>query len=268
MLTPRLVVSMLGCALALSLAACSQQTTASLYRVHDDPALRAHTQATAQTTSKDPTVGQLWSSFQTSLAAAKSMRIAGTLHIDKKAATVDLSGTCDGSNGRSTITMDNQNLEVTTVSGTYYVKANGAYWRAHGMAPAQIIEIGSRYLATTDAAMGQFNVSSILGSLKTTEPITDGMGVIAEKSSLTRGTCLPLLGEDEGRTDDDLGHRHRLHAAQTEVRISRRYGRADVLRVELPGQLSVAASRADPQDLTVWGCRRRLVTRSRRAPAG
>jgi len=185
MLTPRLAVSMFGCALALSLAACSQQTTASLYRVHDDPALRAHTQATAQTTSKDPTVGQLWSSFQTSLAAAKSMRIAGTLHIDKKAATVDLSGTCDGSNGRSTITMDNQNLEVTTVSGTYYVKANGAYWRAHGMAPAQIIEIGSRYLATTDAAMGQFNVSSILGSLKTTEPITDGMGVIAEKSSLT-----------------------------------------------------------------------------------
>ena len=185
MLTPRLVVSMLGCALALSLAACSQQTTASLYRVHDDPALRAHTQATAQTTSKDPTVGQLWSSFQTSLAAAKSMRIAVTLHIDKKAATVDLSGTCDGSNGRSTITMDNQNLEVTTVSGTYYVKANGAYWRAHGMAPAQIIEIGSRYLATTDATMGQFSVSSILGSLKTTEPITDGMGVIAEKSSLT-----------------------------------------------------------------------------------
>ena len=185
MLTPRLVVSMLGCALALSLAACSQQTTASVYRVHDDPALRAHTQATAQTTSKDPTVGQLWSSFQTSLAAAKSMRIAGTLHIDKKAATVDLSGTCDGSNGRSAITMDNQNLEVTTVSGTYYVKANGAYWRAHGMAPAQIIEIGSRYLATTDATMGQFNVSSILGSLKTTEPITDGMGVIAEKSSLT-----------------------------------------------------------------------------------
>ena len=187
MLTPRLAVSMLGCALALSLAACSQQTTASLYRVHDDPALRAHTQATAQTTSKDPTVGQLWNSFQTSLAAAKSMRIAGTLHIDKKAATVDLSGTCDGSNGRSTITMDNQNFEVTTVSGTYYVKANGAYWRAHGMAPAQIIEIGSRYLATTDATMGQFNVSSILGSLKTTEPITDGMGVIAEKSSLTGG---------------------------------------------------------------------------------
>ena len=185
MRTPRLVVSMLGCALALSLAACSQQTTASLYRVHDDPALRAHTQATAQTTSKDPTVGQLWGSFQTSLASAKSMRIAGTMQVDKKPATVEMSGTCDGSNGRSTITLGDQNLEVTTVSGTYYVKANGAYWRAHGMAPAQIIELGSRYLATTDPSLGQFNVSSILGSLKTTEPITDGMGVIAEKSSLT-----------------------------------------------------------------------------------
>jgi hypothetical protein len=38
--------------------------------------------------------------------------------------------------------------------------------------------------------------------------------------------------------------------------------------VELPGQLSGAASRADPQDLTASGCRRRPVTRSRRAPAG
>ena len=200
MLTPRLVVSMLGCALALSLAACSQQTTASLYRVHDDPALRAHTQATAQATSKDPTVGQLWSSFQTSLAAAKSMRIAGTLHIDKKAATVDLSGTCDGSNGRYTITMDNQSLEVTSVSGTYYVKANAAFWKASGMTPAQINQIGSRYLATTDATMGQFNVSSIVGSLKTTQPITEGMGVIAEKSSLTgRPVYLFSVSTKDGR---------------------------------------------------------------------
>ncbi len=200
MRTPRFVVSMLGCALALSLAACSQQTTASLYRVHDDPALRAHTQATAQTTSKDPTVGQLWSSFQTSLASAKSMRIAGTMHIDKKLATVDLSGTCDGSSGRSTITMDNQSLEVTTVSGTYYVKANAAFWKASGMTPAQINQIGSRYLATTDATMGQFNVSSIVGSLKTTQPITDGMGVIAEKSSLTgRPVYLFSVSTKDGR---------------------------------------------------------------------
>jgi len=198
MRTPRLVVSVL--ALALSLAACSQQTTASMFRVHDDPASRAHTQATAQTTSKDPTVGQLWGSFQTSLASAKSMRVAGTMHIDKKLATVDLSGTCDGSSGRSTITMDNQSLEVTTVSGTYYVKANAAFWKASGMTPAQINQIGSRYLATTDATMGQFNVSSIVGSLKTTQPITEGMGVIAEKSSLTgRPVYLFSVSTKDGR---------------------------------------------------------------------
>jgi len=46
MRTPRLVVSMLGCALALSLAACGQQQTAALYHVHDDAALRAHVQDT------------------------------------------------------------------------------------------------------------------------------------------------------------------------------------------------------------------------------
>ena len=200
MRTPRLVVSMLGCALALSLAACGQQQTAALYHVHDDAALRAHVQRTTQANPKDPTIGQLWSSFQTSLAAAKTMRIVGTLHVDKKAATVDLSGTCDGTIGRSTITMDNESLEVTTVSGTYYVKANSAFWKAAGMTQAQIIEIGSRYLATTDATMGQFTVSAIVGSLKTTQPITDGMGVIAEKSSLNgRPVYLFSVSTKDGR---------------------------------------------------------------------
>ncbi len=200
MRTPRLVVSMLGCALALSLAGCSQQTTASLYRVHDDPALRAHTHATAQTVSKDPRVTQLWGSFQTSLAATRTMRVVGTMHVDKKAATVDLSGTCDGTSGRSTITMDNENIEVTTVAGTYYVKANAAYWQGIGLTSAQITQIGSRYLATTDASMGQFNVGAIVGSLKTTEAVTDGMGVIAEKTTLTgRPVYLFSVSTTDGR---------------------------------------------------------------------
>ena len=200
MRVPRLVVSMLGCALALSLSACGYQQTAVFYRMHDDPVLRAHVQGTAKGAVSDPTIGQLWSSFQSSLGTAKTMRITGTLVVDKKSTTVDLSGTCDGSNGRATATMDNESVEVTAVSGTYYVKANAAYWRAVGMPQATIVAIGTRYVATKDASLGTSSVGAVVGSLKTSQAVTDGMGVIAEKTTLTgRPVYLFSVSTNEGR---------------------------------------------------------------------
>lgn len=199
MRAPRLVASTLGCALALSLSACGYQQTAVFYRMHDDPALRVHVQGTARAVS-DPTVDQLWSSFQSSLASAKTMHISGTVVLDKKTATVDLSGTCDGSNGRSTTTTDNETVEVTAVAGTYYVKANTAYWRAVGMPQATINTIGTRYLATTDASLGASSVGGVVGSLKTIQAVGVGMGVIAEKTTLIgRPVYLFSISTTEGR---------------------------------------------------------------------
>lgn len=184
MRTPRLAAAMLGCVVALSLAACGQAQPASLYRAHDDPALRAHVQTSTRGVPVEPTTGQLWSSFQSSLASARTMHVSGTIHVEKQEATVDLSGACDNSNDKSTITLGLQSFEVTTVAGTYYIKANTAYWKARGLTQDQIGAIGSRYLATTDASMGQFNVSAIVSSMKTTQAVSDGMGVIAEKTTL------------------------------------------------------------------------------------
>jgi hypothetical protein len=184
MRTPRLVVSLLGCALALSLTACGYQQTAALTRTHDDPALRAHVQATAQVSIGDPTVGQLWSSFQASLASVKSVRIAGSVPFGTKTAVLDASGMRDNSSSRATVTVDNQALEITVVTGTAYVKANSAWWQASGASNATITAIGSRYVATTDPRMTGLSVGNILNSFKTNETITDGMGVIAEKTTL------------------------------------------------------------------------------------
>jgi hypothetical protein len=181
----RLVAAAIGCALTLSLGGCGYQQSASVFRAHDDPALRAHTVGTGQASEQDPTVGQLWNAFQTSLVSAKTMHITGTLHVDKRLAKVDMSGACDNSNGRSSITMDDENFEVTAVGGTYYIKANTAYWKAAGLPSNVIVTLGSRYLSTTDPTMGQFTVGSFVASLKTTEAISDGMGVIAEKTTLT-----------------------------------------------------------------------------------
>ena len=44
---PRFIASMICCVLALSLAGCGQQT-ATLFRAHDDAALRAHVQVKSQ----------------------------------------------------------------------------------------------------------------------------------------------------------------------------------------------------------------------------
>ena len=179
---------------------CAQQPRAILNRdAREDPSVLAQRRASAGS-SAEPTVGQLWSSFQVSLAAAKSMRITGVVQLSGKPATVDMSGMCDGSNGRSTVTMDNQSLEVTTVSGTYYVKANSAYWRARGLTPEVIIEIGTRYLASTDPSLGQFTVAGFIDSLKTERAITDGMGVIAERTNLNgRAAYLFSVSTAEGR---------------------------------------------------------------------
>ena len=184
MRTPRLVVATVACALALSLAACGYQQTAAFYQVHDDPALRPHVHATAQVSTSDPTVGQLWNSFQTSLASVKSVRVVGNVPLGTKSADIDASGMRDNSNSKATITVDNQTLEVTVVSGTAYVKANSAWWKASGASNAVINEIGSSYVATTDPAMTGLSVGNILDSFKTNETITDGMGVIAEKTTL------------------------------------------------------------------------------------
>jgi hypothetical protein len=184
MRTPRLVVSTVACAMALSLAACGHQQTAAFYRVHDDPALRVHVHATAQTTTSDPTVGQLWNSFQTSLASVKSVRITGSVPFETKTATIDVSGMRDNSCSRATITADNQTFEDTVINGTAYVKANSAWWRAAGASNATITAIGSRYVATTDPSMTGLSVGTMLNSFKTNETITDGMGVIAEKTTL------------------------------------------------------------------------------------
>jgi len=200
MRTPRLVVSLLGCALALSLAGCGYQQTASLTRAHDDPALRAHVQATTQVSIGDPTVGQLWNSFQASLASLKSVRVKGTVVDGAKLDIIDASGMRDGSCSRATLTQDNQTIEVTVMSGTAYVKANSAWWKSTGATNAQITAIGSRYVATTDPTITQLSVGALLDTFKTTETITDGMGVIAEKTTLTgRPVYLFSVSTKQGR---------------------------------------------------------------------
>ncbi|HET7723816.1 MAG TPA: hypothetical protein VFK68_04195 [Propionibacteriaceae bacterium] len=201
MRSPRLVVPALVCTLGFLLAGCSQQPGAMLNRdARMDPSALAQRQASAQASSTEPTVGQLWGSFQASLAAARSMRITGVVQLSGKAATVDMSGMCDGSNGRSTVAIDNQSLEVTAVSGTYYLKANTAYWRAAGMKQDVIVAIGSRYLASKDPKLGEFTVAGFIGSLKSEQAITEGMGVIAEKTTLTgRPVYLFSVRTQDGR---------------------------------------------------------------------
>lgn len=163
----RLAVTAVALAL-VGLTSCGQESAATLTRVHDFTAYGGKAPASAKPSDGSPVAADIWAKLLMAFTTCTSVRVDGTAPADgTKTATMNLAGTCDGSNGRLQMTVEAQSLEVITVSGTYYVKANTAFWRASGASNATINAIGSRYLATTDPKMGGYTVASIFAQLKT-----------------------------------------------------------------------------------------------------
>jgi hypothetical protein len=111
------------------------------------------------------------------------VRIDGTIPSGARTGTVNLAGTCDGSNARTQTTTEGESFEVITISGTYYVKANTAFWLATGASNAQINAIGSRYLATTDPRMGVYTVVRMVDDLKASGLATGGTDLSVESTT-------------------------------------------------------------------------------------
>ncbi len=173
-------------ALALvGLSGCGQESAASLTQVHDFTAYGGRAPASGKATSTGPVAADVWAKALATFTTCKSVRIDGTVPgADKKSATVNLAGTCDGSNARAQTTLDASSFEVITVAGTFYVKANTAFWRASGLTTAQINTIGSRYLATTDAQMGVYTVARMVADLKASGLDVGGTDLTVESTTM------------------------------------------------------------------------------------
>lgn len=163
----------------VGLTGCGQESAATLTRVHDFTAYGGKAPATAKPSS-GPVAAGIWAKTLATFTTCKSVRIDGTVPADKRTATVTLAGTCDGTNARTQMTTEAESLEVITVSGTYYVKANTAFWRASGASNATINAIGSRYLATTDAEMGMYTVARMVADLTSAGLTAESIDVSVE----------------------------------------------------------------------------------------
>lgn len=161
---PRLAVTAVALAF-VGLTGCGQESAATLTRVHDFTAYGGKAPASAKP-SNGPVAAEIWAKTLAAFATCKSVRIDGTVPSGTRTGTVNLAGTCDGSNARAQTTTEAESFEVISISGTYYVKANTAFWLATGASSAQINAIGSRYLATTDARMGEYTVAKLVADLK------------------------------------------------------------------------------------------------------
>lgn len=161
----RLVVSAMALALGLSLAGCGQDTTATLHTVHDLSAYGGKAPATPKA-SAGPDAKKLWDKQLDVYTTCKSVRIVGTITSAKEAATVNAAGACDGSNDKVQLDIGPQSLEVITISGTHYVKANAAFWKTAGASQATINAIGSKYVASKDSSFDETTTKGLLAELK------------------------------------------------------------------------------------------------------
>ena len=187
----RLAVTAVALAL-VGLSGCGQESAATLTRVHDFTAYGGKAPATAKA-SGGPVATDIWAKTLATFTTCKSVRIDGTVPAGTRTATVALAGTCDGTNARTQMTTEAESLEVITVSGTYYVKANTAFWRASGASTATINAIGSRYLATTDAAMGTYTVARMVSDLTSAGLATGSTDVSVESTTLSGQAVYKLV---------------------------------------------------------------------------
>jgi len=149
----------MAAAVALGPSACTSNTAA-------DHAKQA-SPSSSSTGGPVSSPAGLLQQVRKSSAAAKSVRIKGTLanNTDKAAKVqIDIAGDRTGKNTRVSANDGTGSLEILTVGGKRYLKADAAYWTKNGSAAIAMIAAG-KYVevpAGSAAVMGAFTVGRLL----------------------------------------------------------------------------------------------------------
>ncbi len=176
-------LSALAIVLMLALGGCGQATTAMLHQVHDFSAYGGQAPGTPKATSTGPDAQALWDKHLTAYDSCKSTHMVGTVTANNEVSQINVAGTCDGSNGKLQLTTGLQVLEIIVVAGTFYAKANAAFWKASGQPQATIEAIGSRYMSTADPKLAALTTKGILGALKS-DIAASGKDVTVEETTM------------------------------------------------------------------------------------
>ena len=119
------------------------------------------------TTTAVPSAKALYEQMRSNVAAAKSVRVKGSVMDAGKKLTIDIAGDRDGKNTRAVVSDGTGQAELLTVGPTVYIKADTAYWTKHASAAAAKIAAGKYVKIPAGTGVGDLKVGTLLdGSFK------------------------------------------------------------------------------------------------------
>ena len=104
--------------------------------------------------TRGPSAAGLYQQMRTSAAAAKSVHIKGAFTQNGQKLQIDVAGDRAGTNSRVTVDDGNGAVEILTVNGRFYLKADAAYWTKNASAAAAKLAAGKYVVVPAGSAAG------------------------------------------------------------------------------------------------------------------
>ncbi|KYH45062.1 hypothetical protein [Branchiibius sp. NY16-3462-2] len=177
----RLVTFAATCGLVLSLAACASSievalpsnaaTTSGTASSAPTPPASNSSASSTSSDSTTPTVDALTQQITANFNRAKSAHLVGTYTKDGETRKLDISGAVDGSNQRTVLTIDKDNVkaEIRTVGDRVYVNGNEGYYRTSGVPSSRAKQVAGRWLSVPAITAGsltkEFSLRTIFTDL-------------------------------------------------------------------------------------------------------
>lgn len=136
-----------------------------------------------------PTAEDLTRQIAANFTTAKSAHLVATYTKNDETRTLDVSGTVDGSNQRTVLTInkDNVKAEIRTVDARVYVNGNEAYYRYSGVPSSRAKQVAGRWLSIPAASAASttrdFTLRTIFSDLNSNLSRSESRGLTVTESS-------------------------------------------------------------------------------------
>ena len=121
--------------------------------------------------TRGPSATEVYQQMRTSAVAAKSVHIKGSFIDNGKKLQIDVAGDRTGTNSRAIVNDGTDTLEILSVNGSYYFKADAAFWTKNGGAAVAKLT-ADKYVKVPAASatdMGNLKIGTLLGKILATD---------------------------------------------------------------------------------------------------
>jgi hypothetical protein len=120
---------------------------------------------------RGPSATEVYQQMRTRAAAAKSVHIKGSFIDNGKKLQIDVAGDRAGTNSRVIVNTAADTIEILTVNGTYYFKADAAFWTQNGGAAVAKLTAGKyvKVPAASATDMGNLKIGTLLDQILATD---------------------------------------------------------------------------------------------------